>query len=142
MSPTVSALRTSQSPRKPKEAKNFIKSEAELADVMDTLQRTISIIEKEIAKYHTFLQKEIGTRNTNYVTAALITKKTSKSLQQTVLMLVKRTTEKITDVSSGNTAALVGIAQFLGSLALRRQLKMLTTSLKRSTARIPSRRSQ
>ena len=59
---------------KTKEAKDFRKSEAELVDVMDTFQRVISIIEKEMAKNFTFLQKEIGTRNTNYATVALITK--------------------------------------------------------------------
>ena len=51
-----------------------------MVDVMDTLQRTISIIEKEIAKNHTLLLKEMGTRNTNYVTAALIMMKTSRSI--------------------------------------------------------------
>ena len=49
--------------------KNFSKSEAESVDVIDTLQRTISIIEKEVAKNPTFLQKEIDTRNTNNVIA-------------------------------------------------------------------------
>ena len=57
---------------KTKEAKNFSKSEAELADVMDTLQHAISIIEKEIAKNTAFLQKEIDARNTNNATVALI----------------------------------------------------------------------
>ena len=71
MSPTVSTktVRT-------KEAKDYSKSETEMVDVMDTLQQSISIIEKEKAKNHTCLQKEIGTRNTNYVTAALIMMKT------------------------------------------------------------------
>ena len=78
---------------------------------MDTFQRTISIIEKEMAKNITFLQKAIDTRNTNNSTVALI-----NSLQQTVLMMMKRTTEQITDVSRGNTAALVGIEQFLSKL--------------------------
>ena len=78
--------------------KNFSKSEAESVDVIDTLQRTISIIEKEIAKNPTFLQKEIDTRNTNNVIAALIIRKTFnvKSLQQTVSMM-RRTTEQIID---------------------------------------------
>ena len=66
-------------PAKTKEAKNFSKSEAEMVDVMDTLQRTISIIKKEIAKNLTLLQKEIDTRNTNNEMAALITRKTSMS---------------------------------------------------------------
>ena len=64
---------------KTKEAKNFSKSEAELVNVMDTLQHVISIIEKEKAKYLTFLQKGIDTRSTNNATAALIIKKTSMS---------------------------------------------------------------
>ena len=77
---------------------NFSKSEAESVDVTDTLQRTISIIKKEIAKNPTFLQKEIDTRNTNNVIAALIIRKTFnvKSLQQTVSMM-RRTTEQIID---------------------------------------------
>ena len=51
---------------KTKEAKDFNKSEAELVDVMDTFQRTISIIEKEIGKNPTFLQRKSthGTRTT------------------------------------------------------------------------------
>ena len=40
------------------------------------------------------------------------------SFQQTVLTMMKRTTEQITDVSRGNTAALVGIEHFQKSLAL------------------------
>ena len=64
--------------------KNFSKSESELVDVMDTFQCTISFIKKEIAENPTFLQKEIDTRNTNNVMAALIIRKTFnvKSLQQ------------------------------------------------------------
>ena len=50
-----------------------------MVDVMDTLQRTISIIKNEIAKNRTFLQKEIDTRNTNNVMAALIIRKTTMS---------------------------------------------------------------
>ena len=42
-------------------AKNYSKSETEMVDVVDTLQRTIPIIEKEIAKNLTFLHKEIDT---------------------------------------------------------------------------------
>ena len=42
-----------------KEAKDFSKSEAELVDVVDTLQRAISIIQKEMAKNPAFLQKRI-----------------------------------------------------------------------------------
>ena len=44
---------------------------------MDTLQRAISIIEKEMTMNPTFLQKEIDTRNTNSVVAALIMRETS-----------------------------------------------------------------
>ena len=55
--------------------------------------------QKGTAKNLAFLQKEIDTRNL-------------KSLQRTVLMMMKRTTEQITDVTRGNTAALVGVDQF------------------------------
>ena len=65
--------------RETKEAQDFSKSEAEMFDVLGTLQRTISIIEKEMAKNPTFLQKEIGTRNTNTVMTALITRTSSMS---------------------------------------------------------------
>ena len=50
-----------------------------MVDVMDTLERAISNVEKEMAKNLTFLQKEIDTRNTNNVMAALIIRKTSMS---------------------------------------------------------------
>ena len=53
---------------KTKEAKDFSKSEAELVDVVDALQHVISTIEKEMATNRTFLQKEIGSRNTNNAT--------------------------------------------------------------------------
>ena len=72
------------------ETKNLSKSEAEMVDVMDTLQHVISIIEKEMAKNVTFLQKGIDTRNTNNATLAL------NSLHQTVSMM-KSTTEQIID---------------------------------------------
>ena len=65
---------------KTKEAKDFSKSEAILVDVMDTCQHAISTIEKEMAKNLTFLQKEIGTGNTNNVMAAFIINKTSMSI--------------------------------------------------------------
>ena len=65
---------------KTKEAKNFSKSEVELVDVMSTLQRAISIIEKEMTKNPTFLQKETEKRNMNFVMAALIMMKTSMSI--------------------------------------------------------------
>ena len=45
ISPTVSTKTV-----KTEEAKNFSKSEAEMLDVMVTLQHVISIIEKEVAK--------------------------------------------------------------------------------------------
>ena len=41
-----------------KEAKDFSKSEAELVNVMDTLKRAISIIEKEMTKNPAFVQKD------------------------------------------------------------------------------------
>ena len=60
------------------------------------------------------MQKGIGTRNTNNATEALITKEDLKvnGFQQIVSMM-RRTSEQITDVSRGNTAALVVIKQFL-----------------------------
>ena len=60
------------------------------------------------------MQKGIDTRNTNNSTVALITKEdlNVNSLQQTVSVM-RRTTEQIADVSHGNTAALVGIEQFV-----------------------------
>ena len=62
---------------KTKEAKDFSKSEVEQEDVMDTLPRAIFIIEMEMTKNPTFVQKEIDTRNTNSVVAVLIIRKTS-----------------------------------------------------------------
>ena len=109
-----SAHKISPKAAKTKEAKDYSNSEAEMADVMDTLQNAISIIEKEMAKNPTFMQKGIDTRNTNNATVAIITKEdfNVSSIQQTVSMM-RRTTEQITDVSRGNTAALVVIKQFL-----------------------------
>ena len=65
---------------KTKEAKNFGKSEAEMVDVMDTFQHVIPIIEKEMAKNLTFLQKEIGTGKTDIVRTSVIRRKTSRSI--------------------------------------------------------------
>ena len=65
---------------KPKEAKDFFKSEAEMEDVTDTLQHPISTIEKVMAKNTAFLQKGIDTRNTNNAMVTLITRKTSMSI--------------------------------------------------------------
>ena len=45
-------------------AQEINKSEAETVDVMETLQRAISNVEKEMAKNLKFLRKEIDTRNT------------------------------------------------------------------------------
>ena len=80
----INRSRSAQEINKPKtvktnEAKDFSKSEAELVDVMDTLQHAISVIEKEVAKNLVFLHMEIDTRNTNIATAALIMTKTSMS---------------------------------------------------------------
>ena len=74
---------------KTEEAKNFSKPEAEMVDVMDTLLRVISIIEQEIAKNLTILQKGIDTRNTNNATVLLITKEdlNVNGFQQTVSMM-------------------------------------------------------
>ena len=97
-----------------KEAKDFSKSEAALVDVMDTFLNGILIIERKKAKKPIFMQKVIDTRNTKNATVALITKEdlNVNGFQQTVSMM-KRITEQITDVSRGNTAALVVIEQFL-----------------------------
>ena len=112
---TGAQVRAENKPKtaKIKEAKDFNKSEAELVDVMDKFEHGISIIEKEMAKNPIFMQKGIDTRNTNNATVALITKEdlNVNGFQQTVSMM-RRTTEQITDVSRGNTAALVVIKQF------------------------------
>ena len=50
---------------KTKEAKDYSKSEAEMVDVMDTLQHAISIIEKEMAKNLTILAD--GNQQTEHV---------------------------------------------------------------------------
>ena len=67
----------------------------------------ISNAEMEMAKNPPLLQKELDTRNLNNAKVALI-----NSFQQTVSMM-RRTTEQITDVTRGNTAAPVVIDQFL-----------------------------
>ena len=54
-----------------KGAKGFSKPEAELVEVVDTFQRAISIIEKEMTEHLAFLQKRIDTRNMSNVVAAL-----------------------------------------------------------------------
>ena len=65
-----------------KEAKDFSKSEAEMVDVMDTLKRATSNVEKEMAKNLTYLQKEIDTRNTNNATVALINNLSANSVKK------------------------------------------------------------
>ena len=92
--------RYQQRPWKPEGAKEFSKSEAELVDVMDTLQQAISIIEKGTAKNSAFLHKEIDTKEPEQHQDSSRQKELKvKSLQRTVFMM--------------NTAALVGIDQFL-----------------------------
>eukprot|EP00450_Noctiluca_scintillans_P002421 CAMPEP_0194482150 /NCGR_PEP_ID=MMETSP0253-20130528/4235_1 /TAXON_ID=2966 /ORGANISM="Noctiluca scintillans" /LENGTH=688 /DNA_ID=CAMNT_0039321673 /DNA_START=47 /DNA_END=2116 /DNA_ORIENTATION=+ len=54
-----------------KEETDYSRSEAELVDVVDTLERAISIIQREMAKNPAFLQKKIDTRNMNNVISAL-----------------------------------------------------------------------
>ena len=81
---------------KTKEAKEFSKSEAERVDVMDTLQRAISSIEKEMAKNPTFLQKAIDTRNTNSVIVAL-SHHDEDFIVNSLQLMMRRTTEQITD---------------------------------------------
>ena len=63
----------------------------------------ISNVEKEMAKNPTFLQKEFDARNSNNAKVALI-----NSFQQTVSMMMKRTTEQITDVSCGTQPLSLG----------------------------------
>ena len=91
---------------KTKEAKNFSKSEAEMVDVMDTFQHAISIIEKEIAKNLCIFAE--GNRHTEHEQrhggAHHEEDLNVNCLQQTV-SLMRHTTEQITDVSCGNTAA-------------------------------------
>ena len=54
------------------ETKDFSTSEVELMDVVDTLQRAISILEKEIAQNVASLLKKINMRNLNSVVEVLI----------------------------------------------------------------------
>ena len=60
------------------EAKDFSQSEAELVDV---LQRAISIIQKETTKNPAFLRREIDTQNINIVVAALITRAEATAIE-------------------------------------------------------------
>ena len=50
----------------------FSKSKAEPVNVMDTFERAVSIIEKEMTKNPAFLPKEIDTPNMNIIITALI----------------------------------------------------------------------
>ena len=95
------------------EAKDFSKSEAELVDVTDTLQHVISIIEKKMAKNGILAERNRFTEHEQSHGSAHHDKNlNANSFQQTVSMM-KRITEQITDVSRGNTAALIVIEQFL-----------------------------
>ena len=53
------------------EAKDYSKSEAELADDVGTLERAISIIQREVSKNPALLQKKIDTGTINNVISAL-----------------------------------------------------------------------
>ena len=53
------------------EAKDYSKSEAELAREVGTLERAISIIQREMSKNPAFLQKKIDARTMNNVISAL-----------------------------------------------------------------------
>ena len=87
-----------------------------MVDVMDTLQNANSNIEMEIAKNFTILaihgnrytEHELRNGSSHHDADLNV-----NGLQQTVSMMMKRTTEQITDVSCGNTAALVRIDHFL-----------------------------
>ena len=54
-----------------KEAKDYSQSEAELVDVVGTLERAFSIIQRGMSKNPAFLQKKIETRNIINVISAL-----------------------------------------------------------------------
>ena len=101
--------RTRDQPKtvKSQEAKNFSKSEAKMVDVMDTPARDFNHREGDSQDPY-ILQKGIDARNTNNAMVALITRKTSLS----IAFIKQCPTEQITDVSCGNTAALVGLDQF------------------------------
>ena len=96
MSPAVSTKTV-----KTKEAKDFNKSETEMVDVMDTLQHAISIIEMEIAKNLTvpaernrYTEHELRNGRSRHDVDLDV-----NSLHHTVsMMMMKRTTEQITDV--------------------------------------------
>ena len=84
---------------------------------MATFQHAISTI--EIAKNLAFLQKNRHREHEQHQDSSHQKEDFNvKSLQRTVFMLMKRTTEQITDVTRGNTAAFVGIDQFFSRLAL------------------------
>ena len=87
-------------------------SKSDVVDVMDTFQHAISIIEKESQEPY-ILAEGNGHRKHEQHHGSSHQKQDLKvkSLQRTVLMM-RRSTEQITDVSCGNTAALVGIDQF------------------------------
>ena len=53
-----------------KEETDYNKSEAELVHVMDTLERSVSIIHREMSKNPAFLQENIVIRNMNNVGTA------------------------------------------------------------------------
>ena len=101
---------------KTNEAKDFSESETGMVDVMDTLQNANSNIQMEIAKNFTILadgnrytEHELRNGSSHHDADLNV-----NGLQQTVsMMMMKRTTEQITDVSCGNTAALARINHFL-----------------------------
>ena len=111
MSPTVSrkTLKTENMGRR-----SSANSKLGGVDVMDALQHAISIIEKEMAKKTCFLaeghrhtQHDQHHGSTHHKESLIAT-----SLQHTV-SIRKRVTEHVTDVTRGNTTALVVIEQFL-----------------------------
>ena len=86
---------------------------------MDTFRRAISIIEKGNSQEPYILAE--GNRHTEHEqrhgSSHHKEDLSAKSFQRTMLMM-RRTTEQITDVSCGNTATLVGIDQFLLKLGV------------------------
>ena len=97
---------------KTEEAKNFSKSEAEMIDVIDTLQRLISIIDRRWPRTQLSFRREL-TRNTNNTTVTLIIRKTSMFIAFSKQCQFEAYPEQISDVSCGNTTVLIGIDQLL-----------------------------
>ena len=98
-------------PAKTKEAKNFSKSEAEMVDAP---AHDFNHREGDSQEPYILAERDRYTEHEqSHGTAHHKEHLNVNSLQQTLLMMMRRTIEQITDVSRGNTAAVVGIEQFL-----------------------------